>query len=258
MANIDGTLLDDVLFDLPGLDKISGLAGNDVIIVEAGSDHGAGETIDGGAGYDRLWFASAAGGDTLVLRATVTGIEEVLIADAVGSPAGTTALDVDASLVGSGLVLIGNAGDNLITGTGKGDEIRGNGGADTLLGGAGNDNIFIRADAPEAADAGPQADGNTLTLVGTAAGDVVLDLTAGDQIVSINGVAEAAGQAGFSHVDAASLAGGAVVVKGSAGRNVIVATDLSDTLEGGGAGDLVVAGAGDDILIVAAAADAVG
>ncbi|HMX17432.1 MAG TPA: calcium-binding protein, partial [Rhodocyclaceae bacterium] len=258
MATIDGTLLDDVLYDLPGLDKISGLAGNDLIIVEAGADHGVGETVDGGAGYDRLWFASGAGGDSLVLQATVTGIEEVQIGDAVGNTDGTLALDVDASRVTTGLVLIGNAGDNAITGTARDDEIRGNGGADTLLGGAGNDDIFVRVDAPETANAGLQAEGNTLTLIGTAAGAVAVDLTAGDQIVSLGGVADAAVQQGFSHVDASSMAGAAIAVKGSALKNLIVATALADTLEGGGAGDLIVAGAGDDILIAGAAADAVG
>ncbi len=61
------------------------------------------------------------------------------IAAADGNATGTAAIGIDASAVGTGLTLVGNAGDNTFTGTAQADTINGGAGADVFVGGAGND-----------------------------------------------------------------------------------------------------------------------
>ena len=55
---------------------------------------------------------------------------------------GTTALNINASLVTNALTMTGNAGANTLTGTGYADRISGGAGNDTLNGGAGNDTLI--------------------------------------------------------------------------------------------------------------------
>src|SRR5260221_2112299 len=96
MALISGAALqNDVFVPLPGADTLTALAGNDVIVVAAPADHPAGEKVDGGTGYDRLWFGSTSG--ILLLGATDLALEFVQIANAVGDATGTAAVNIDAS-----------------------------------------------------------------------------------------------------------------------------------------------------------------
>ena len=144
----------DTLDGGAGDDSLLGDAGNDVILIDNASDHGVTEVLDGGAGTDVIRFAGATDGDGLVLRAQVTAVESVVIANAAGLTTGTTALNVDASALSSGLALTGNAGDNVLTGTsgndilngGAGnDTLNGGGGINTLLGGTGDDRFIVNA-----------------------------------------------------------------------------------------------------------------
>ena len=130
----------DVLGGRGGADVISGGNGNDIVLLGSG-EFVAGETIDGGANADTIRFTSTTASDTLTLTAGVTGIENVVIGDADGVTTGTTALNVNAALVGNALSITGNDGDNTVVGTAFGDTVTANGGNDTITGGNGGDAI---------------------------------------------------------------------------------------------------------------------
>ena len=156
--NLTGTLGDDQMTAMTGLDRVNALDGNDQIDV---ADNLAGDTVDGGAGYDVLTVRS--GGAAVTLGANVQGVEQINI-----NPEGFTGtqyvsvtnesftgvqnaylnlsvwgsapsvINASAVTVGS-LNLSGSSGDDSLTaGTGN-DYLTGNAGKDTLDGGAGND-----------------------------------------------------------------------------------------------------------------------
>jgi Ca2+-binding RTX toxin-like protein len=93
------------------------------------------------------------GAATLTLTNSVSGIERVVIETGLGAvtytaagvvtgSAGIAALNIDASAVTTGpLIIVGNAGNNILTGTSSN-------GNDTLVGGLGNDTYVVnhRAD----------------------------------------------------------------------------------------------------------------
>lgn len=258
MAIITGTISDDILFTTAAADDVTALDGNDIILIAAAADYAPGERLNGGAGFDRLWFTSTTADDSLVLAATATDLEFILIGDAVGNTTGTVDLNVDASLLGIGVFLIGNDGDNILVGTARNDTIIGNGGADTITGGAGNDRIAMQLASLDTADAGLQSEGNTLALAGSAAGTVEIDLRVvggGDQLLFIDGVGEALVQAGFSHVDASAVTDAGVSIIGSSGVNILIGTGEDDILEGGAGADILVGGIGDDVFLVGTGTD---
>ncbi|TGR99797.1 hypothetical protein EN852_036375, partial [Mesorhizobium sp. M2E.F.Ca.ET.209.01.1.1] len=94
---ISGNGGNDRIFGDQGVDTIYGGSGNDAVIVERSTHNALGETIDGGDGFDTIRFGSTIANDRLTLRAGISSIEEVVISDANGSTAATTALNVDAS-----------------------------------------------------------------------------------------------------------------------------------------------------------------
>jgi hypothetical protein len=130
-----------------GIDHLDGGEGSDIYLVTLAADHPAAEFADsGGSGVDEVRFASSTA-STLTLFGGDTGIERVTIGTGTGAVAvstGTRALNVDASAVGNGLAMVGNAGTNVLTGTGFGDTLDGGTGADTLNGGAGDDLLMGR------------------------------------------------------------------------------------------------------------------
>jgi Ca2+-binding RTX toxin-like protein len=251
MATINGTALNDFLVSGPGVaDTILGLAGNDVVFVAALADHPVGEKIDGGTGYDRLWFGSTTATDILVLRSTDTGLEFIQVADGVGNWTGTIAVGIDASAVSTALTLFGNDGGNALTGTKAADFIAGGLGADTIVVGLGADRIVMSVVAADAddIDAGALADLNTLVLVGVAAIPVVIDLTSTvDQLSSI-----ALAQKGFANIDASSVGNSGIVVTASSLKNVIIGSAQDDIFlfdaQATLGTDVVAGGGGTDVL----------
>jgi Ca2+-binding RTX toxin-like protein len=156
--------------------------------------------------------------------------------------------------------LIGNDADNLLSGLAGNDTLNGNDGNDTLdgglgqdtvNGGAGNDQVtmLVTAGNVDTIDAG--ADTDTLSLSGAVGGNglVVVDLSAGDQVVSIAGDPnrDIQVQTGFENVNGALL-GSAMTVTGSTGDNVIVGSNGNDTITGGAGNDTLIGGLGRDNL----------
>ena len=100
--------------------------------------------------------------------------------------------------------------------------------------------------------------GDTLKLNGTSTGVTVIDLSSTtDQITMINGVANAATQIGFEHVDAtaSTVAGGTYSITGSSVINVITGDSGADTIDGGAGADTITGAGGNDVLTGGTGAD---
>ena len=207
-------------------------------------------------------FTNITPGQTLMLAPGVTEVESVVIGTATGLTTGMTALNVDASAVGSGLSLTGNNGANILTGTGFGDVLNGNAGNDTLMGGAGQDTVtsgtgndrivmLVTAGDVDTADGGAGTD--TLALGGAVDGDgvMVVDLSSvTDQVTRIGTInLETLVQKNFENLDASGLGlGNAVTVTGSAGANLLIGSNGADTLNGGAGNDTLRGGLGNDTV----------
>lgn len=264
---LTGTAFNDIVIGGAGADTLNGGNGDDLFVTGAGSD-GSGDVINGGSGFDRIAFANttvAVAAQTLTLGAGVTNVEQVVIgtanlADASIDNTGTTANNVNASAVTVGMSIVGNWGNNIITGGAGADLIEGSFGKDILNGGGGDD-IIVIGDASEYNTTGLLADddvvdgglGNdTLRFTGTGGPDV-LKLNANmvniEQVVLGDNSDTDPLAAGYQpdatmtadlEVDASALTGG-IKIYGNDGNNVITGTMKADTLIGGG---------GDDVFIV--------
>ncbi len=258
---INGTVNNDTLNGTTGVDTISGLAGNDIIaggagtdsmdggeasdlyIVAASADHAAAEFADtGSSGTDEVRFTSTTASSTLKLYAGDSGIEKVVIGTGSAAAAvttATTALNVDASLVLNGLSIAGNAGANVITGTGFADSIYGYAGNDTLNGGDGDDAISGGA--------------GTNKLNGGAGFDAV-DYRDSVAAVTVSLAITTAQTTGGGGIDTLSgfegILGGSAndVLTGDGNANAIYGFNGNDTLNGGAGDDYLAGGLGDDDL----------
>lgn len=75
---------------------------------------------------------------------------------------------------------------------------------------------------------------------------ITVDLSAADQVVSMDGSPNAAIQSGFEDIDLSSFSGFGAVVTGSDGANVITGTAGTDRINAGKGNDNVVSSAGND------------
>ena len=126
--------------------------------------------------------------------------------------------------------------------------------ASTYTGSAGND-TFIMMNAGDILDGGTGT-GDTLDINMTqAVGTAIIDLSAADQISSLNGGLNAASQTGFENVDLAGLTINGAVVTGTSAANTITGSGLVDQIDGGSGDDNITGGAGDDVMTGGAGAD---
>jgi len=266
---LNGGAGNDTLNGGAGDDTLLGGDGNDVFLIGNTADHGGREVIDGGTGTDVIRFTSTSADQTLVLALGVTTVESVVIGTAVGVTTGITALNVDASAVGSGLSLTGNNGANTLTGTGFDDVLTGSAGNDilngaagndTLIGGAGADNLqggvgadlFLLA-SPAELPAGEIINGgdgtDTLRYTGNVAATLTLTnlVTNIEQVQIANAAGDASGTAAIN-LNAAAVGNG-LTLTGNNGANVLTGTGQADRLTGNGGNDTLTGGAGDDTLL---------
>jgi Ca2+-binding RTX toxin-like protein len=228
--------------------------GADLIVINAPTSLATANTINGQAGVDEIRFTSTTAGQTLVLGAGVTNVENLTIGTGTASSAitsGTAAVNVNASAVLAGMTITGNDGNNVITGTkgndtinaGAGNDIiNGGTGTDRLTGGAGDDTYVVDSTTDiitEAANAGTDlvqssvtfslaaiANLENLTLTGTAA---------------INGTGNALNN----------------TITGNTGNNTLDGGIGNDILNGGAGRDTLKGGAGNDTYVVDTTTDTI-
>ncbi|MFC7474479.1 calcium-binding protein [Dankookia sp. GCM10030260] len=235
---------DDVIVGDLGADSLAGGAGNDRIYVDAG------DTIDGGAGFDAAYIVGGAG---MAINLAATGLEWVTDfvagADTLDASGTTTGIELyagggnDLLTGGSGadLIFAGEGADTLIGGEGD-DGLIGEAGADSISGGLGNDRIY--ADATDTVDGG---DGYDIMYMGTDAAFTV-DLGA----IRVEWLFAGAGNDSVSSSTATPIQ-----VYANAGADTLSGGGGNDTLWGGEGADSIAGNAGADTLVGEAGADTI-
>ncbi|MEM7547783.1 MAG: Calx-beta domain-containing protein [Pseudomonadota bacterium] len=143
--------------------------------------------------------------------------------------------------------IIGDGGDNRLTGGALDDRLSGRGGDDTLVGGRGDD--FLRGGlGSDRLFAGAGDD----TLDGGAGGDLLVGGSGDDRILGRSGADNLIGADG---ADRLSGGGGSDLLNGGAGRDLIFGGTGNDTLKGEGGADFLVGSEGADRLEGGAGAD---
>jgi Ca2+-binding RTX toxin-like protein len=258
----------DIIFSGTAADNINAGSGDDFVMIASSADHSADETIDGGAGTDVIAFTSVLG-ETLVLSANVTGVETVQVTDALGSEAGLTAENIDASAVTAGLNILGNDGNNRITGTAFADTMDGNKGDDTYVvtngdtvvetAAEGTDTIIVTENATFAAaglvsvEAAQLASGVTLTVdhsdVGAGPLEVLATITGvaddATETLVINGSTLVAATLDMSNVTVTNVV---VDYRGGVGVDTFTGTAAADIISGGFGDDVLDGNGGADIM----------
>ena len=143
----------DTLNGGASVDKLDGRNGSDVYLINATSEHTAAEIADTGTGtgdIDEVRFTQSIATtpttlNTLTLYAGDVGIERAIISDANGLSTATAALNINAASVINAITLVGNDGNNILTGSIYNDTLIGGGGNDSLTGGAGADTFVLNA-----------------------------------------------------------------------------------------------------------------
>lgn len=279
---------DDHLQSGLGADIVFGDAGNDVIAVS--DDHGT-NTIDGGADYDQLVFATptSAAGVTVTwtgngtgsyafkattAAGTFTGIEQssgTNYADTYDASADSVGVSVyawdgdDTVTGGTGADrLFGQAGNDVLSGGAGADTLDGDVGNDSLLGGDGADSFFFGYafgfDTVIGGEGGNDLDTIDLTSVSgavtvTYTGDEAGTITDGSNTITFSEIERLILTDGSDSVSAAADSFG-VSIDGRGGEDTIADGQGNDSIDGGdGADTLLYIEGGADTLSGGADAD---
>lgn len=276
---IDGGLGDDIIDGLAGDDFIQGGGGDDRLLGGAGDDviqGGPGaDTVTGGPGRDIFYLRP--GGDTDVItdfdwwddridvgqRAVtqifqqgadtvieITGGARLVLQNTPAHYLGmrnflqTAQMPLFAVQPGP-LVVVGTAGDDVLTGGDFDDEVRGLGGNDTLSGGAGND-LLTGGDGDDVI----LGDEGQDTIDGGAGIDTYVMGGPGGTVDLYANVRTNTGQGGDLFIGVENVRGSAGddSITGDAGDNRLEGGDGADFLSGMWGADLLYGGAGDDDL----------
>jgi len=169
--------------------------GNDNLEGRAGAD-----TLDGGAGFDLVTYASSDAGVTVSLLSG-TGTGGHAQGDILSNFERLDGSDLDDVLTGDNLanVLVGKDGNDTLNGLGGDDLLEGNAGNDILNGGAGNDtlegadgnDVLIGGDGADIMNGGAGDDGFQVDITNDVTGDVFNGGTAvtGDLLIAFGGAA---------------------------------------------------------------------
>jgi Ca2+-binding RTX toxin-like protein len=293
-----GGIVDDTITGGVGDDSLNGGAGKDFILGGTGNDYLNGgdgnDSLNGGSGDDILdgsgdsvgtdSFAGETGNDNYGIYNSST----VIIEDAgAGNDTVWTAVNYTLAanienmyLVGS-LTGVGNAGDNIISGYGVGDNtIYGLAGNDTLYGGLGNDylnggvgNDFLDGGVGNDVFDGSGDSTGLDTFVGGAGDDTYGIYNSSTVIIEDAGAGNDTVWTAVNYTLAANVENmylvGALTGNGNAGNNIIIGYGAdnhiinglggddslyggtgSDTLDGGDGIDNLFGGAGNDTFIL--------
>ena len=222
----------DAVYGGADADTLVGDAGDDTLLGEDGADlafGGAGaDQIFGGAGSDQLFGGAEA--DLMV-----GGADNDLLAGEVGDDQLFGGVGADQLVGGDGVdslfggedgdLLFGGAGGDTLNGEAGGDVIVGGAGGDVLVGGAGGD-LFLYQLATDSTNA---------------AGDLIVDFTAGSDVIDLSQVdanANLGGDQAFVFVSAfTGVAGQALLTYDAASNRSFFSGDVN----GDGMADLVIA-----------------
>ena len=263
-----GSSGDDILSGKGGADIIQAGDGNDTILINS-NEVPSGETIDGGAGYDKL----VVGNSNMHPGATISNMEELDLASGLQEVFLTSAqladFDVITHLDGGGasfsitaqnagtyslagktitgiLTLNGSSGADTLIGSAGNDILSGKGGADIIQAGDGNDTILIgsgEAAPGESIDGGAGFDQLVINDPNTDLSGVTI--TGIEEIVLANGVSAGTLKlTGFNDVFI-----GAGTVFGGGGDDRLIGLGGDDHFTGGAGNDLLEAGDGNDTLL---------
>jgi hypothetical protein len=241
---------------------VTGGLGNDIIDVQG---YTTADTINGGAGIDRLVLTSAEAAATAV-QTNVSNIEVIGIAGAAANGAtytisnfGATGLRLDGTATAGALNVNYAAGTNsldLQNSTGGGALVANVAGVLTTdvlnltMGSAAAGNAFAAAITTNGVETinlvtqGGAVSGTAFTMTNTAATESLI--ITGNQSISFTGIVTA------DVINASGLTGSATLtLTGGTGVNAatITGTANADTLIGGTAGDIINGGAGADTIV---------
>ena len=245
---VQGDDQSDSLYGGSGADTLDGGSGSDVHFVDAFDI----VTDTGAVGYDRAQITDAAG---LALDLTGwSGVERVnghTGNDTIDASSQTTAIfltggDGNDRLIGGSShdAMIGGNGDDTMIGNDGNDTMLGGAGADDFDGGAGNDVFYIGQATDDVIDGGAGFD---IAVIDNAAG---LSIFVGDWV----GVERIVGYHGADSIDATGMATDVVIAGGGAGDS-LTGGDGNDTFYGGEGADSLFGGTGNDALIAGNGAD---
>lgn len=199
--------------------------GNDIIVIADPKTLGAKDLVNGQIGSDEIRFTSATAKQTLTLGAGVTNIEKLTIGTGSAFTAvttATTALNVNAAAVLTGMTITGNNGDNSITGTKGNDIIDGGLGIDKMNGGLGNDTFYVDNDKDTVTEAANAGTDSVISSVSFTLGNNVENLT---------------------------FNGNSGTLTGNALNNTIIGHTGNDIIKGGAGADTLTGGSGKDTFV---------
>jgi hypothetical protein len=199
------------------------------------------------AANDVLNF-DAAGIETLNLKVSSANAGKVLL-DGVTATTGSTAT---INVSGTGVAELTSMSSSITTVVSTGTGALKIAAADrtasamTITGGEGGDSIAMR-NSSDVLTGGLGTDTLTVSF-GAILGGIEVNLSAADQVVSMNGSANSTVQAGFESVNLSAFTGFGAVVTGSTGANTIVGTALADQITSGNGADVITGGGGNDVI----------
>jgi hypothetical protein len=264
LGNATGLTLVNAVFDTLGAaDQIeidSLAAGVTVSVTGTNASDNLDVGVAGVTGAeDALTIVSA--GNATGLNLDAAGIEVLTISNRVAgtfdlagvAPTLGSATTINVSGAGSFAVSALNTGTATINAAGLGGALTLPASArDTdalsVTGGVNNDSIAME-NTEDVLDGGTQAVGGADTLVvdySAVLGGITVDLTAADQIVTMDGGSNTAAQAGFENIDLTAFDNFGAVITATAGANAITGTVLADR---------ITAGKGNDTINIHNAAD---
>ncbi len=196
-------------------DRLQGDAGNNRLIGGAGDDH-----LIGGGGRDTAVFWTAASGVTVDLAAGTAEGD------------GTDRLEGIESVVGSRFadVLIGDSGDNWLTGRDGDDSLVGGGGIDTASFAYAPNGVFVDLSGGRATGEGNDSLHGIEDIAGSAHADMILGDDQANRLMGGPGDDD---------------------IAGGAGNDIIIGNEGADRLSGDSGHDLLIGGGGADIFVFA-------
>ena len=233
---LSGNTAANTLTGLGGTDYLDGKAGADTLVGGLNSDTYIVDDV--GDVVTELAGASAGTMDIINASLSFTTFANVERLNLTGTGNfAATGLDGQADL------LIGNSGNNTLSGLGGNDNLQGGLGTDTMIGGDGNDIFYV------------ENPGDIVTeLVGVLSGiDTIYSSVTITNFANVERVV----LQGTSAINATGLDGQNDQLTGNAGVNTLTGGSGNDTLDGLGGADIMIGGDGNDSFYVDNAGDTI-